>query len=748
MTVPQPHLQAPLATALPEPPPDNFFSPAQWSVVFALVDGALPSITSQSATTDERCQIQLPDHDFDNILDRTVKSLASPATRDKIRAFLEDRPIQDPRFKTNLLRTIALSPPSLQKRLGGLLSLIATRPGSYFITGYWQPIFKQPAHVREAILRSWANSSERWRTAAKIFTALALKASCQTNPILRQISGYADTPEGWQAKESFDYNFLQIGPGHGTHVIETDVVIVGSGCGGAVSAKVLAEAGHRVLVVDKAYHFPSSHLPMPQDAGSHHLFDNGGFYMTDDSACTVAAGSAWGGGGTVNWSVCLKPQDFVRKEWAGAGLPFFTSAAFDECLDRVWKFQGAGTDQIHHNHGNRVLLHGSGKLGWAAGPAPQNTAGKEHYCGQCHLGCGLAEKRGPATSWLPDAAKAGAQFMEGFHVDKVLFGPSGQSVIGIEGDWLSRDAAGGVNGPSSERVKRQVVVKAKKVILAAGSLRSPLVLIKSGVKNQHIGANLHLHPCNFVSAVYKEEVRPWEGGIITSYSPEFENTDGSGYGAKLETTCMVPYSILSLMPWSSGLEAKLQMIKYRHMNGWISITRDRDAGRVYPDPVTGNPRIDYTPSNYDRAHTLQGVEALAKICYVTGATEIRPLLPGLEPFVRPAEPSPEHTLEDRGPVADPEVSDAAFAAWLRRVREVGNKPPAASWSSAHQMSTCRMSSSRDDGVVDEKGRVWGTENLYVADGSVFPSASGVNPMITVMAIADWISRGVDADLRA
>ncbi|KAF4978365.1 hypothetical protein FZEAL_5240 [Fusarium zealandicum] len=748
MTVAQPLPQAPLPAPLPEPPLDDFFSPAQWSVLFALIDGALPSITPETAVTDGQAQIRLPDDDFDHVLDEAINSLAPSAAREDIRAFLTDRPIQDPRFKDNLLRTLAFSPPSQQKRLGGLLRLMATRPGSYFITGHWQPIYNQPAHVREAILKKWFTSSERWRTVAKTLTALAVKSNCQTNPIFRQLSGYSDVPKDWQAKDSFDYSFLQLEPGDEPHVIETDVVVIGSGCGGGVSAKNLAEAGHRVLVVDKAYHYPSSHLPMAQDTGSNHLFDNGGFYITDDSACNVAAGSSWGGGGTVNWSVCLKPQDFVRKEWADAGLPFFTSSAFDECLDRVWEFQGAGTDKIRHNHRNRVLLHGSEKLGWSARPAPQNTAGKEHYCGQCHLGCGLAEKRGPAIGWLPEAAKAGAQFMEGFQVDKILFSPDGQSATGIEGEWVSKDIAGGVSGPDSGKARRRVVVKAKKVILAAGSLWSPLVLAKSGMINQHLGANLHLHPCNFVSAVYKEELKPWEGGIITSYSPEFENVDGSGYGVKLETTCMVPYAILSMVPWNSGLGAKLDMIKYRHMNGWISLTRDRDTGKVYPDPTTGRPRIDYTPSDYDRAHTLQGVEALAKICYVTGAIEIRPLLPGLEPFVRTTKPSSEHTLEEQGPVTDPETSDAAFAAWLGRVREVNNKPPTTSWSSAHQMGTCRMSASRDDGVVDEKGRVWGTENLYVADSSVFPSASGVNPMITVMAIADWISRGVDADLRA
>lgn len=316
---------------------------------------------------------------------------------------------------------------------------------------------------------------------AKSITTLALKSNAQTNSVLGQVSGYTDTPKDWRAGDGFDFDFLQFEAGDSTQVIDTDVVIVGSGCGGGVSARNLAQAGHKVLVVDKAYHFPPSHLPMPQEGGANYLFDNGGFFQTDDTSCNVTSGSAWGGGGTVNWSVCLKPQDYVRKEWADRGLPFFESASFDESIDRVWEFQGADTENIRHNHRNRVLLSGSEKLGWTARPAPQNTAGKEHYCGQCHLGCGAAEKRGPATSWLPDAAEAGAQFMEGFHVKHVMFDEDGRRAIGVEGDWTSRDPSGGVDGPDDERIKKRVVIRAKKVVIAAGSLWSPLILMKSGI---------------------------------------------------------------------------------------------------------------------------------------------------------------------------------------------------------------------------------------------------------------------------
>jgi len=196
------------------------------------------------------------------------------------------------------------------------------------------------------------------------------------------------------------------------------------------------------------------------------------------------------------------------------------------------------------------------------------------------------------------------------------------------------------------------------------------------------------------------------------------------------------------MPWTSALDYKLAVMRYRHLSGFISLVRDRDSGRVFADPVTGQPCIDYTISAFDAANTLEGVIALAKICYITGATEIRAFLAGTEPFLRDGAsvPTPAQVNDAAAAEMDLGVTDPAFEAWLASLRQAGNSPPHTAYISAHQMGTCRMSAAPDQGVVDDRGRVWGTKGLYVADASVFPSASGVNPMITNMAIADWIAR--------
>lgn len=271
------------------------------------------------------------------------------------------------------------------------------------------------------------------------------------------------------------------------------------------------------------------------------------------------------------------------------------------------------------------------------------------------------------------------------------------------------------------------------------------------------------------------------GGIITSYCTDFENLDGAGHGVKLEPMCMVvwiptplffadaaelglltffqkPYLALAGMPWRSGLDFKLSALRYRHFNSYISLTRDRDSGSVYPDPLTGKPRIAYTVSDTDRAHAIEGVIALAQICYVEGAKEIHAFVPGVEPFVRQTVPSdsekPGAGLQEQDvngkPAASSGINDPRFVAWLDHLRKKGTHSSASAgvFASAHQMGTCRMATDEDHGVVDSKGRVFGADGLYVADASVFPSASGVNPMITNMAIADWVAQGVARGLEA
>lgn len=241
-------------------------------------------------------------------------------------------------------------------------------------------------------------------------------------------------------------------------------------------------------------------------------------------------------------------------------------------------------------------------------------------------------------------------------------------------------------------------------------------------------------------AVFDQETLPWEGNCLTTLVHDFENLDGHGHGTKIENVAMVPAMFLATMPWFDGVNFKRLTANLRNMAGFITLTKERDAGRVYPDPISGQPRIDYTISSFDRKHILEGLIATAKIAYVCGAKEFYTSYRDMRPFIRSESPADTNT-PDQG------INDPALQTWIKEFRK--KSPLNAEYgtaASAHQMGTCRMSSSPKKGVVDQDGRVWGTQGLYVADASVFPSASGVNPMVTNMAITDWTSRKLAEEL--
>ena len=259
------------------------------------------------------------------------------------------------------------------------------------MTGYVTPLDCLPIQDREKVLQGWATSRlPLLRGLHCSLTALTISYWVRTSPTLGHVLGYPRVPaHGSPAKDGYPFRFLQFPPSNAAEpeTINADVVIVGSGCGGAVAAKTLAEAGLKVIVVDKGYYWSPLRLPMSELEGSAHLFDNGGMMLSEGATVTIAAGSTWGGGGTVNWSASLQTQGYVRHEWSQKfGLKYFTSAEFQRDLDAVCLRMGVGTSAIQHNKTNEVLLEGARKLGWSAKTVPQNTGGEAHNCGYCTYG--------------------------------------------------------------------------------------------------------------------------------------------------------------------------------------------------------------------------------------------------------------------------------------------------------------------------------------------------------------------------
>ena len=735
---------------LPPLPEGDPLSQAQWSSFMALADAIIPSVKPAASAQKLKDQ-SLPDSTYSEAYNGLRSILSKDVSDDLLKEYVTEKPSSIPAFKSNIHRLLAVNIPNDPKQQMLLaLSLLGTRAGALILTGSPVQISAQSLHARQAILRRWSTSMiPSLRMLSRSLTSLVKLYWARTSPTLNQVLCFPRTPIHGTPGKGFDFAFLQIPPAQSPtdepETIETDVVIVGSGCGAAVSAKNLAEAGLKVIVVDKAYHWPPEHLPMSEENAAVQLFMQGGTIISDDTTTNVIAGSAWGGGGTVNWSASLQTQGYVRDEWSKSphNLPFFTSTAFQDSLDRVCERMGVTAYGIRHNKTNQVILDGSRKLGWAVKEVPQNCGGENdrHYCGYCTLGCGSCGKKGTTETFLPDAAKAGAVFVEGFDAQEVVFeNRNGQkTAIGIKGIWVSRDSNGGVSG--KDRNTRKVVIKAKRVITSAGTLQSPLLLLRSGLRNPNIGHNLHLHPVSLVFGIWDEEVRPWEGGILTAVCSEYENLDGHGHGPKIEAMTMLPGWNAPFLPWpGDGLDMKTLMARFKNMTGYISLTRDRDAGQVWPEKLTGKARVNYTVSKFDQRHIMEGMIAIAKMLYVEGAREILTVVPGATPFIRDNVSEPASAKEG--------INNPRFQAWLDEVRATGFPSPQTIFGSAHQMGTCRMGNNSRTSVVDPTGKVWGTEGLYVMDASVFPSASGVNPMITNMAISDWTSRELAKDMGA
>ena len=512
-----------------------------------------------------------------------------------------------------------------------------------------------------------------------VFLSLSLlfkKAYLALSPLYPQVIGFPAVPRQGKPTPGHEFDFMQFPPTSSVAELETDVVIVGSGCGAGVCAKNLAEKGHRVIVVEKSYHYPASHFPMQGGDASVHLFEAGGAFTTDGGEVSIVAGSAWGGGGTINWSASLQTQGYVRQDWADMGLPFFTSSEFQNSLDRVCHRMGVSTKYIEHNFGNRALLEGARRLGYSASDVPQNTGNQAHDCGYCTAGCFSSIKQGPANSFLPDAARAGARFVEGFLTDKMLFEErAGQKVaVGIKGYWKSKDDH--LSPRDAKQHGREVTIRAKRVIVSCG--------------------------------------------------------------IKIEVNSAVPSQIHPLLPWKSGVDWKVQAARFAQTVMFVIIAREKDTGRIYPDPVDGRIRAAYVPSAFDKNNLLEGIIAAAKIAYAAGAKEIFTTHHQLPSFVRSSVNADE---PEQG------VNDPAFQSWIQELRQgMWGRSDGPVVASAHQMGTCRMGSDPKKSVVDPNGKVWGTEGLYVADASVFPSASGVNPMVTNMAISDWTSRNIAKEL--
>lgn len=490
------------------------------------------------------------------------------------------------------------------------------------------------------------------------------------------------------------------------HVLECDVVIVGSGSGGGVAAAVLAKAGFKVIILEKGGYMARQDLSLLEGEAVSNLYEEGRFFTTDDQRMFIMAGSTVGGGSAVNWSASFRTPDHVLREWnEELNLPLFGSQRYREAMDEVCKRLGVQEEIDKESFQNTVLRTGCEKLGYHKGNIHINAT-PDHHCGWCTFGCRKGMKQGTSETWLVDAAQAGAV---------ILTRCQAQRILHSEGVRAKSRKATGVVAKIAGNDDRHLFIKSRATVVACGSLQTPPLLRRSGLKNPHIGKNLHLHPVQIVWGYFPQQAEPegncYEGAIMTAYSNEAANWDTTGYGALIQTPILHPGTFACAMPWKSSSNFKESMVKYSRTCSLIVLLRDRGSGTV-GTKSDGSLNIHYKLRSDDATRTRAAIEKALRVLVASGAAEVGSHHQQLESF------------KVNG-------NDSDFEDYVNRVASKDGAP----LYSAHQMGSCRMGVKEGEGAVDEMCESWEMEGLYLGDASVFPTASGVNPMITIQSIA-------------
>ncbi|KAF5198589.1 Long-chain-alcohol oxidase fao4a [Thalictrum thalictroides] len=511
-----------------------------------------------------------------------------------------------------------------------------------------------------------------------------------------------------------------------TLTIHTDVVVVGSGSGGGVVAGILAKAGYKVVVLEKGNYFARQNLSLLEGPTLDEMYERSGFLASDDLGALLLAGSTVGGGSTINWGASIRTPTHVMNEWSKEhGLELFNGKSYKEALDIICERMGVHEPDLRKEGlSNQVLRNGCLELGYPVNTIPCN-APPDHFCGWCNLGCKDGKKKGTQETWLVDMATSGnGVILPKCRASKILYDKKN---IGFR-----NQAKGVVFEFEKENGKKEThLVMSKVTIVASGALNTPALLMKSGLRNPNIGKHLHIHPSILAWGYFSDDIplgqsaggdnkKSYEGTIMSAMSTVIGNFESSGYGAVIQTPAVHPGMFSILMPWVSSIDFKDRMSRYSRTAHIFALARDKGSGNVRQFPNSLEYHLDAT----DEKNLMRGMEKLLRILAAAGAEEI----------------GTNHVTGERLNVKH--ASSKEFENFVSRASSRGLKDLSTPISSAHQMGSCRMGIDPKHSVVNQKGETWEVKGLFLADTSVFPTALGVNPMVTVQAISYCTAQSV------
>jgi choline dehydrogenase-like flavoprotein len=577
----------------------------------------------------------------------------------------------------------ALGRPALVAELDQLLDTIESPPLNLALTGRPARFSALAVGEREAYLKRWATSPiPLKRRAFQVMKRLVLLYTygADGSPYAAAL-GYRP-PQGPAASRAA----VTIRAPRAGDAIDADVCVIGSGAGGGVAAAELAARGKRVVILERARPRFEDAFDGRELAGYAALFVDRGIAATEDRAISLLAGSALGGGTVVNWNTSLRISAAVADEWRAAGVDDL-GAHYDAVARRI----DVDTDESARNGANAALERGSRALGLATATIARNVRGCGD-CGPCTLGCRIGAKQSTLRTYLVDACARGAEILT---ADARRIETSDGRVTGV----VARVDGG------------EIRVRAPMVAVAGGAILSPALLLRSGIAMEQAGKHFHLHPVSVAAGVYDDDLGGvWSGVPQSVLGDAFAEVEGA-YGFRLEVPQGYPGILAASFPWWGAGAHRARAEEARRIAPFIAIVRDRSEGRIAIDRQ-GEPLVRYTNGDLERRLLVRGMLEAARIHAAAGARRVFTL----------------HT-----PPLERDAS--AIQELAAEIERRGIVPNRVTLFSAHQMSSCRIGGDRGSSVADPDGQVWDVRGLFITDASAFPSASGVNPMLTVMALA-------------
>jgi len=484
--------------------------------------------------------------------------------------------------------------------------------------------------------------------------------------------------------------------------LHTDVVVIGSGSGGAVVAAELAEAGQEVLVLEEGPFIPAEeHAAMRPSQSIRHAWREGAMSAAigvgDSPMVNVTMGRLVGGSSALTGGVCFRIPDRVLHSWVHEhGLSELSSDALEPFHQAVEQHLGVTEVPASlHSRSLQLFTEGARRRGYEVKPTRRNIQDCSGIS-QCNFGCPKGAKRSVDRSYLPRAAAHGARVLSDCLAERILLRDG--RAVGVRARLLR-----GV----SARAHAHVTIHARRVVVAAGAWHGPQLLAASGVgrRSRQLGRNLTLHPACRMMARFKEPVHGWRGALQAAFVDAFESEQLT------MVSMFVPPGILAATLPGFGPEHTRRAEQSAHLAMMGGLIHD-EGGGVIRRGLGREPLVTYRMSRRDRAALPRLMEVMADTFAAAGAEEI--FLPIL----------------GHAPVKPDQLRHLDLAAIPARRYEC---------ASQHPLGSCRMGTSPERSVVDPDGRTWDVEELYIADGSILPTSLGVNPQLGVMTMATRIA---------